>query len=108
GQHVIDFFVLVDTRQVHHGARGTKVALDRAPIAAEARAIDFTQRGDLHALQFLVGQIVNHAHETNAGDANSYHSTYTLQIEICVTRPRARRAVSSSCTSERAPSARNT
>ena len=52
---------------------GPKLPLMRSPVTRQARAVLFAHRRNLHSLESLVGQIVDHAHEADAGDADLNH-----------------------------------
>ena len=41
-------------------------------------------RRDFHPLELLVGQVVDHAHEADARDANSHHFCESLLSTACV------------------------
>ncbi len=73
GQQVVELAVRLMTGQIHHLAGRAEVALDRAPVAGQSRGIPGGQRGDLGPFHSLVGQVMDHAHEADAGDADSQH-----------------------------------
>ena len=50
-----------------------EVAFDRPPIAGQAILILLAERGDFHAANLLIGQVMGHAHETDASNTDANH-----------------------------------
>src|SRR5207244_7386550 len=73
GQQLVELLVLLDSGQVHLRAGRPEVAADAAPVAGAFLGIAAADGGDLGTFQFLRGQVMNHAHETNAYDSDPYH-----------------------------------
>ena len=59
--------------EVHDLALRAEIALDRPPVAGQPLGVLLAEGGDLHAADLLVGQIMGHAHETDAGNADADH-----------------------------------
>src|SRR6185312_8725640 len=73
GDQVLPLFVASDVAQFHDGARRAEVALNPAPVAGEFLFVASADRGYLGASHLLVGQVMDHAHEADADDSDSYH-----------------------------------
>ena len=59
--------------KIHQLAGRPEVAFDRAPIAGAADRVLLANRGHLHAAEALVGEVMDHAHETEPDDADLEH-----------------------------------
>src|SRR5262249_36292045 len=77
--------MLLDVSQLHFFAGRTEVSLDAAPIARELFGVAGTDGRDLRTLQFARGQIMDHAHEADADDADANHcgETPSRQLTTC-------------------------
>ena len=73
-EQLVEFGVLGDAGEVHDFAAGAEISLDGPPIARPALRVRLANGRHLHAANFLVGQVMGHAHETDAdkADANSF------------------------------------
>ena len=73
GEHLPQVRVRGHAGEIHLRAARPKVALDVAPVAGKPLPVLFTQRDDLHAAKFLIGEVMHHPHEADAGDADANH-----------------------------------
>ncbi len=73
GEEVGEVGVAFDLAQVHFGARRSEIALDAAPVPGQFLGVAAGNRGDARALHPLGGEKMDHAHKTDAGDADVHH-----------------------------------
>ncbi len=72
-QHVVDFGIGPQAAEVHLGTGRTEVAANVAPVSGKSLGIGPAQRDHLCSAQFTVGEIVDHPHEADTGDADANH-----------------------------------
>ncbi len=59
--------------EIHLLAAGAEVTLDLAPIAGEAFAVLLAECDNSYIAELLIGEVVNHPHEAEAGNADANH-----------------------------------
>ena len=80
--HHIDFFIgeervnlaiFSDMRELFHAAARTEVALNAGPVAVQFFGIAGANRDDFGTRNALDAVVVDHAHKSDADNANFYH-----------------------------------
>ena len=72
GDHVVQFRIRRVRRHVNHFALRTEVAFDFRPVASQTvLTVLFAKRHNLNVWNLLIGKVMNPAHKSNAGNANS-------------------------------------
>ena len=73
--HVGQLRVTGERTHVHHGPLRTEISLDRGPVPGQTRLIVlFAERDDFHPRDVLVGEVVDHPHETDSGNSDFQHA----------------------------------
>src|SRR5262249_13886725 len=80
GEEVVEPLVRLDAGEVHDLSGPAEVAADAAPVAGEPLGVAAADGGDLGVAQLAGGQVVDHAHEADADDADADHGRISLFV----------------------------
>src|SRR5262249_35531194 len=78
GTHLLESGIALDFAEIHARAGWSEIAADAAPIAGEFLRIARAHGRHPCAAQLRCCQVMDHAHETDADDSNSYHRRMPL------------------------------
>ena len=73
GQQLVEPFMRRDVAQLHLLARWPKITLDASPITSSFLGVARSDGRDFYSRHLLIGKVVDHAHEADAGDSDAKH-----------------------------------